>query len=67
MKILLFVLLLLQEINLYHCIVEHVLRTLQLLDQLGELVVEEHLLWRWEDRLRLLGCPRIQLVFGDEA
>lgn len=30
-------------------------------------MVEEHLLGRWEDRLWLLGCPRIQLVFGDEA
>lgn len=46
---------------------EHMSLTFQLLDQLGELVVEEHLLWRWEDRLWLLGCPRIQLVFGDEA
>lgn len=54
-------------ITLNHCAVEHVTRTLQLLDQLGELVVEEHLLGRWENRLWLLGCPRIQLVFGDEA
>lgn len=30
-------------------------------------MVEEHLLGRREDGLRLLGCPRIQLVLGDEA
>ena len=41
--------------------------TLQLFDQLGELVVEQHLLRRQEHRLRLLGRPRVQLVFGDEA
>lgn len=41
--------------------------TLQLFDQLGELVVKEHLLWRWKDGLRLLSCSRIKLVFGDET
>ena len=41
--------------------------TLQLFDQLGELVVEQHLLRRREDGLRLLSRPRVQLVFGDEA
>lgn len=30
-------------------------------------MVEQHLLWRREDRLRLLGRPRVQLMFGDEA
>ncbi len=41
--------------------------TLQLFEQLGELVVEQHLLWRREDRLWLLSRPRVQLMFGDEA
>lgn len=41
--------------------------TLQLFDQLGELVVKQHLLWRWKDGLRLLSGSRIQLMFGDET
>lgn len=48
--------------------VEDYLRlTLQFFDQLGELVVEQHLLRRREDGLRLLSRPRVQFMFGDEA
>lgn len=41
--------------------------TLQVFDQLGELVVEQHLLRRREDGLWLQGRPRIQLMLGDES
>lgn len=41
--------------------------TFQFFDQLGELMVKKHLLWRGEDRLRFLGGTRVQLVFGDKA
>lgn len=30
-------------------------------------MVKQHLLRGWEDRLRLLSRPRVQLMFGDEA
>lgn len=41
--------------------------TFQFFDQLGKLMIEQHLLWRREDGLRLLSRPRIQFMFGDEA
>ena len=41
--------------------------TLQLLDQLGELVVEQHVILGGEGRLWTLGSTGVQLMFGDEA
>lgn len=41
--------------------------TLQLFDQLGELVVKQHLLWRRKDGLWLLSCSGIKLMLGDET
>lgn len=43
------------------------LPTFQFFDQLGELVVEQHLFRGGEDGLGLLRSAGVQLVFSDEA